>query len=66
MEVAQLNGRVLTAAKIDAHNTFDAPEQVQPQPFTQATIIEGGLDIHLPAKSVVVLTLEGRATAEHG
>ena len=66
MDVAQLNGRVLTAANIDAHNTFDAPEQVQPQPFTQAKITEGGLDIHLPAKSIVVLTLEGRATAENG
>ena len=63
LDVAQLNGRVLTAAKIDAHNTSDAPEKVQPQPFTQAKIMNGGLDILLPAKSVVALTMQGRATA---
>ncbi|MGD8897619.1 MAG: alpha-N-arabinofuranosidase [Acidobacteriota bacterium] len=52
-----VSGRVLTAAAMDAHNTFDAPKAVQPTAFTGATIEADALEVKLPAKSVVVLAL---------
>ncbi|NKJ41299.1 alpha-L-arabinofuranosidase C-terminal domain-containing protein [Novosphingobium sp. SG720] len=50
-------GQVVTAATMDAHNTFDTPDAVKPAPFTGATIQGGTLTVTLPAKSVVVLDL---------
>jgi alpha-N-arabinofuranosidase len=42
---------------MNAHNTFDAPNAVQPVPFTGATLANSILTVALPAKSVVVLEL---------
>jgi alpha-N-arabinofuranosidase len=53
-----VSGRVLTAATMQAHNTFDAPEAVKPAPFTAARLASGSLSATLPAKSVVVLQLQ--------
>ncbi len=52
-----VNGRILTAAAMNAHNTFAAPAAVQPAAFTGATLADGKLTVALPAKSVVVLEL---------
>ncbi|MBX3751662.1 MAG: alpha-N-arabinofuranosidase [Opitutaceae bacterium] len=54
---AKVTGRVLTAAAMDAHNTFAAPETVKPATFTGATLTGDQLTVTLPAKSVVVLEL---------
>ena len=54
---AQVSGRVLTGATMDAHNSFDAPNQVAPQPFNGATLSGGMLTVQVPAKSVVMLDL---------
>ena len=51
-------GRILTAEKLDAHNTFDAPEAVKPADFDGAKIADGKLSVDLPPHSVVVLTLK--------
>jgi alpha-N-arabinofuranosidase len=51
------SGRVLTAAAMDAHNTFDAPEAIKPVSYT-ATAQNGKLVLTLPAKSVVVVTIK--------
>lgn len=56
----RVTGRVLSAAAMDAHNTFDAPDQVRPADFSDARISGGVLTTRLPAKSLVVLTLEVR------
>ncbi len=53
-----VTGRVLTAPTMQAHNTFAAPETVKPQAFSGAKLDGANLTIALPAKSVVVLTLE--------
>jgi alpha-N-arabinofuranosidase len=53
-----ITGRVLTAAAMNAHNTFDQPEAVKPTAFDGAKLTEGGFMAKLPAKSVVVLTLK--------
>jgi alpha-N-arabinofuranosidase len=50
-------GRVLTAAAMNAHNTFEAPNAIQPTPFDGASLKGDTLDVRLPAKSVAVLTL---------
>jgi alpha-L-arabinofuranosidase len=53
-----VTGRVLTAAAMNAHNTFDQPAVVKPAAFTGAAIESGSLKATLPAKSVVVLDLK--------
>ena len=49
---------MLTAAKINAYNSFDKPQVVTPQPFNGASVSGGVLKVVLPAKSVVVLDLK--------
>jgi alpha-L-arabinofuranosidase len=41
-----------------ARNDFDAPDAVHPETFTGASLDGGKLSLSLPAKSVVVLTLQ--------
>jgi alpha-N-arabinofuranosidase len=53
-----VTGRILTAEAMNAHNTFAAPEAVKPAAFTGAKFANGQLTLTLPAKSVIVLTLE--------
>jgi len=58
MEPTRVAGRFLTAAAINAHNTFDHPERVGPAPFDGATLDGGRVVVELPAKSIVVLAIE--------
>jgi alpha-L-arabinofuranosidase len=53
-----VRGDVLTAASMDARNTFESPEAVRPTALTGASLKGGTLSLTLPAKSVVVLRLE--------
>ena len=53
-----MSGKILTASAMDARNTFDAPNAVRPVAFTGASLGGGRLSLTLPAKSVVVLTLQ--------
>lgn len=55
---AKVSGRVLTAAEMTAHNTFDQPQRVQPADFADCRLTDTGFTATLPAKSVVVLELE--------
>jgi alpha-N-arabinofuranosidase len=50
-------GQVLTAAAMDAHNTFEVPDAVKPAPFS-AQASGGKLTVQLPAKSVIVTSVE--------
>jgi alpha-N-arabinofuranosidase len=50
------SGSVLTAAAVDAHNTFASPSAVVPVPF-RANVDNGKLIVKLPAKSVAVLAV---------
>lgn len=58
VEAKSVSGRILTAAAMDAHNTFAAPDTVKPAAFTGAKLAGGKLIVELPAKSVVVLALK--------
>ncbi|MBN2472794.1 MAG: alpha-N-arabinofuranosidase, partial [Anaerolineae bacterium] len=57
MAASAVSGRVLTADAMTAHNTFDQPDAIRPQPFEGARLVDGGLEIALPAMSVVALTI---------
>ena len=57
-DVNRVSGRVLTAAEMTAHNTFEQPESVKPAVFKDFRRTDGGLHVALPAKSVVVLEIE--------
>ncbi|MNJ74102.1 Intracellular exo-alpha-L-arabinofuranosidase 2 [compost metagenome] len=54
-------GTVLTADKIDAHNTFEAPNTVEPQAFNGFTLDGDQLTVELPPMSVTVLALTPKA-----
>lgn len=56
--VRAVSGQVLTAQAMDAQNDFDAAPDVTPQPFLDARLSGGLLTATLPAKSLVVLTLD--------
>ncbi len=57
MEASSVQGRVLQGSVMNAHNTFDQPNQVAPKTFTGAQLSDGELDMTLPKMSVVVLEI---------
>ncbi len=57
LQATQASGRIITGTAMDAHNSFDAPDTVVPQPFTGAQVTGGTLTLTVPAKSVLVLDL---------
>ncbi|GAJ13811.1 unnamed protein product, partial [marine sediment metagenome] len=54
----QVSGRVLTAAAMNAHNTFENPDAIRPSVFEAVEVKGDELIATLPAMSVVVLELE--------
>ena len=54
----QVSGRILASSSMNAHNTFDQPDQVKPEAFTNVQLNEQGFSADIPPMSVVVLTLE--------
>ncbi len=50
-----VSGRILTADKLNDHNTFDNPEKVTVVNFTKAQIKNNNIRAEIPAKSIVVL-----------
>jgi alpha-N-arabinofuranosidase len=54
----KVTGRVLAARKIDAHNTFEKPDEVKPAAVENAEVKDGRLVVTLPAGSVTVLEIE--------
>ena len=55
--LSSVSGRVLTAAAMNAHNTFERPDALRPLPFQAARLDAGTLTVELPPKSVVALEL---------
>jgi alpha-N-arabinofuranosidase len=54
---SKISARILTHQAMNAHNTFAAPNTVQPAPFSGGKKKGDGWTFDLPAKSVVVATL---------
>ena len=57
IDATSVTGRILTADKLDAHNTFEEPDRVKPAPFDGASIDSGTLTADAPPRSVIVLRL---------
>ncbi|MOA28737.1 Intracellular exo-alpha-L-arabinofuranosidase 2 [compost metagenome] len=57
IEGKEVSGQILTHASLNAHNTFDRPEEVAPVKFTEVSLKDGELNFVLPPASVVVLKL---------
>ena len=55
--ITKVIGRILTADKVNAHNTFDKNDVVKPKDFKGAKIDKGSVIVELPAKSIVVLEI---------
>jgi alpha-N-arabinofuranosidase len=53
-EVAEVKGTVLTN-KMNAHNTFDAPEVVKTEEFNGCKVVDNKLVFTIPACSVLHL-----------
>lgn len=56
--VAGVSGQVLTADAMDAHNTFEKPQAIKPVAYS-AKATGGKLTLKVPAKSVMVVAVEG-------
>ena len=56
--LAVQSARILTADEMNAHNTFDAPENLVPVEFKGAKLSGGKLIVSLPAKSLVTIGLQ--------
>lgn len=54
----KVTGRVLTADRMNAHNTFADPHAVRPAEFQQFVVKPGELTIELPPMSVVMITID--------
>lgn len=48
--VSSVSGQVLTAAAMDAHNTFKQKDVIEPAPFA-AQAVEGKLRLKIPARA---------------
>ena len=57
-EARTVTGRVLTAASMDARNTFENPDAVKPSSFTGFERKGGDIALALPAKSVVIMEIQ--------
>lgn len=53
-----VSGRILTSEDMDARNTFEAPNTVEPTVFKGFTVDGHNLHITLPSKSVTLLAIE--------
>ncbi|MNV80128.1 Intracellular exo-alpha-L-arabinofuranosidase 2 [compost metagenome] len=53
-----ISGLVITSDTMDAHNTFEEPNAVNSQPFTNYRVENDVLIVTLPARSVVTLCIQ--------
>jgi alpha-N-arabinofuranosidase len=54
----KVTGRILTAAKLQDHNTFNDPDKIVPQSFSGAVLKDNVINIAIPPFSLVVLELK--------
>jgi alpha-N-arabinofuranosidase len=54
----KVTGRILTAAKLQDHNTFEVPDKIVPHTFEGAALKDNVISLTIPPFSVVVLELK--------
>lgn len=57
-QYTSISGSILSADKLQSHNSFEAPESVTPKTFTGATLSGSSVKLSLPPFSVVVLEMK--------
>jgi alpha-N-arabinofuranosidase len=57
LQAKAVTGEILTSKEITDHNTFDRPDAVVPTAFQGAKINKEKVEVTLPAKSIVTLTI---------
>jgi alpha-L-arabinofuranosidase len=57
--LGQVSGKVLTSDTMQSHNTFEEPEAVAPVAYSDYRMEDGRLVLKLPARSVVVVAIQG-------
>lgn len=57
LDTKDISGKLLTATKMNEHNTFENPNAVSPVDVEAKRVSDNGLEVCLPSMSVVVLTL---------
>ncbi|MFC5467222.1 alpha-N-arabinofuranosidase [Cohnella suwonensis] len=58
MKAERVTGTALTSGEMQTHNTFERPDAIGPVEFSDFRVENGRLFVKLPAKSVVVLSIE--------
>jgi len=53
-----VSGRILTNSQLNAHNTFDTPEEVKPAAYSEAKLKKNILSLKMPPKSIVMLEVK--------
>ena len=59
-EPGEVTGRILSAGKINSHNTFENLEEVKPAEYNAGSFKKGILNTSIPAKSIVVLQIAAK------
>lgn len=57
-QYASVSGRILSADKLQSHNSFENPEKVTPKTFSGAKLTGSSVKLNLPPFSVVVLEMK--------
>ena len=55
VDLKNARARILTSDALDAHNTFDAPNTIEPSDFAIGALKNGQVTIDVPSKSVIVI-----------
>jgi alpha-N-arabinofuranosidase len=58
LAASKITGEVLTASTMNAMNTFDNPNAVQPSPFSGFSVTNTEVNLRVPPKSVIVLEIQ--------
>jgi alpha-N-arabinofuranosidase len=58
IKAIRVSGKILTAKKLNSHNTFGQPDDVKIADFNKASLSNNLLKVEMPAKSVVVLNVK--------
>lgn len=57
-EWTSVSGTLLTATKMNAHNTFEQPDEVAPVPFRDVNVVDDSLHVKMPPMSLVTLIIQ--------
>jgi alpha-N-arabinofuranosidase len=57
VKAAKISGRILTAQNLRDYNSFKKPTTIKPVVYNKAKVVNGAIEVDIPAFSVIVLEL---------